>query len=67
MTVGSTLQFTVYGVYSNGSVAALPDAEGDVVTAWEYEQPRSGQDQQSRPRYGDGCGSGKYRSHDRYS
>ena len=34
MTVGSTLQFTVYGVYSNGSVAALPDAEGDVVTAW---------------------------------
>jgi Beta xylosidase C-terminal Concanavalin A-like domain len=31
---GSTLQFTAYGVYSDGSVAALPDGKGNAVTAW---------------------------------
>jgi len=34
MAVGSTLQFTAYGTYSDGSVVALPDAEGDGVIAW---------------------------------
>jgi hypothetical protein len=34
MVVGSTLQFTAYGVYSDGSVATLPDAHGNAVTAW---------------------------------
>ena len=32
--VGSTLQFIANGVYSDGTVAPLPDSEGDVVTAW---------------------------------
>jgi hypothetical protein len=34
MTTGSTLQFTAYGVYSDGSVSALPDAYGNKVTLW---------------------------------
>jgi hypothetical protein len=34
MAVGTTLQFTAYGTYSDGSVVALPDAEGDGVIAW---------------------------------
>jgi hypothetical protein len=32
--VGSTLQFIANGVYSDGTVAPLPDSEGNVVTAW---------------------------------
>jgi hypothetical protein len=32
--VGSTLQFTANGVYSDGTVIPLPDSEGDAVTAW---------------------------------
>jgi hypothetical protein len=32
--VGRTLQFIANGVYSDGTVAPLPDSEGDVVTAW---------------------------------
>jgi hypothetical protein len=32
--VGSTLQFTAYGTYSDGSVSRLPDAEGNAVTLW---------------------------------
>jgi Glycosyl hydrolases family 28/Bacterial Ig-like domain (group 3)/Bacterial Ig-like domain (group 2) len=34
VTLGGTLQFTAYGTYSDGSVVALPDAEGDGVIAW---------------------------------
>ena len=34
MVLGGTLQFTVYGNYSDGSVASLPDARGNKVTAW---------------------------------
>ncbi len=34
MVTGGTLQFTAYGVYSDGSVSALPDAEGNKVTLW---------------------------------
>jgi hypothetical protein len=34
MIVGRTLQFTAYGTYSDGSVATLPDAQGNAVTAW---------------------------------
>ena len=34
MAMGSTLQFTAYGTYSDGSVVAVPDAEGDGVIAW---------------------------------
>jgi hypothetical protein len=34
MTQGSTLQFTAYGTYSDGSASRLPDAEGNAVTAW---------------------------------
>jgi hypothetical protein len=31
---GSTLQFTAYGTYSDGSVGRLPDADGNAVTLW---------------------------------
>jgi hypothetical protein len=34
MVAGGTLQFTAYGVYSDGSVAALPDAQGNKATSW---------------------------------
>jgi hypothetical protein len=34
MNAGGTLQFNAYAVYSDGSVGALPDAEGNSVTAW---------------------------------
>jgi Fn3 associated len=34
MVTGGTLQFTAYGVYSDGSVGALPDALGNKVTSW---------------------------------
>jgi hypothetical protein len=34
MVEGGTLQFSAYGVYSDGSASLLPDAEGDAVTAW---------------------------------
>ena len=34
IVLGGTLQFTVYGNYSDGSVAALPDAHGNTVTGW---------------------------------
>ncbi len=34
MMKGSTLQFMAYGSYSDGSVDSLPDAQGNVVTAW---------------------------------
>jgi hypothetical protein len=34
MMKGSTLQFTAYGTYSDGSVGPLPDAEGNAVTLW---------------------------------
>jgi Fn3 associated/Bacterial Ig-like domain (group 2) len=34
MKAGSTLQFTAYGVYSDGSVAKLPDTQGHAVTLW---------------------------------
>jgi hypothetical protein len=34
ITLEGTLQFTVYGTYSDGSVVALPDAEGDGVISW---------------------------------
>jgi Beta xylosidase C-terminal Concanavalin A-like domain len=34
LVAGSTLQFTAYAVYSDGSVAALPDGKGNAVTAW---------------------------------
>jgi hypothetical protein len=34
IVVGHGLQFTAYGVYSDGSVAALPDSQGDAVTGW---------------------------------
>jgi hypothetical protein len=39
LAVASTLQFTAYGVYSDGSVAALPDAQGNAVTAWTSSAP----------------------------
>jgi hypothetical protein len=39
---GSTLQFTAYGVYSDGSVAALPDGHGNAVTAWSSTSPQVG-------------------------
>jgi hypothetical protein len=41
LVVGSTLQFTVYGVYSDGSVATLPDAQGNAVTAWTSSAPQA--------------------------
>jgi hypothetical protein len=34
MVMGGTLQFAAYGTYSDGSVVALPDAEGDGLIAW---------------------------------
>jgi hypothetical protein len=34
MVTGGTLQFIAYGVYSDGSVSELPDAEGHSVTLW---------------------------------
>ncbi len=34
MALGGTLQFTAYGTYSDGSVVALPDAEGAGMIAW---------------------------------
>ncbi len=34
MTPGSTLQFTAYGTYSDGTSGLLPDAQGNKVTAW---------------------------------
>src|ERR1700722_4199555 len=34
MVKGSTLQFTAYGTYSDGSVSPLPDADGNAVTVW---------------------------------
>src|SRR5450631_3002266 len=34
LVAGRTLQFTAYGVYSDGSVATLPDAKGNAVTTW---------------------------------
>jgi hypothetical protein len=34
MVTGGTLQFTAYGIYSDGSVGALPDSQGNVVTLW---------------------------------
>jgi regulation of enolase protein 1 (concanavalin A-like superfamily) len=34
MVKGGTLQFSAYGVFSDGSVHALPDAQGNKVTLW---------------------------------
>ncbi len=34
MAAGGTLQIIAYGVYSDGSVGTLPDAQGNVVTGW---------------------------------
>jgi hypothetical protein len=34
MVKGDTLQFSAYGVYSDGTVSLLPDTEGNAVTAW---------------------------------
>ena len=34
MVKGGTLQFSAYGIYSDGSVSLLPDTEGNAVTAW---------------------------------
>jgi hypothetical protein len=34
IVLGGTLQFIAYGNYSDGSVASLPDAHGNTVTAW---------------------------------
>jgi Glycoside hydrolase family 44 len=34
IVLGGTLQFVAYGTYSDGSVASLPDAQGNRVTAW---------------------------------
>jgi hypothetical protein len=34
MVKGGTLQFTAYGVYSDGSVSLLPDSAGNAVTGW---------------------------------
>jgi len=41
VVVGSTLQFTAYGVYSDGSVATLPDGKGNSVTAWTSSAPQA--------------------------
>jgi hypothetical protein len=40
LTVGSALPFTAYGVYSDGSVGTLPDAQGSAVTAWTSSAPQ---------------------------
>jgi hypothetical protein len=34
MVTGGTLQFSAYGVYSDGSVSLLPDSAGNAVTGW---------------------------------
>jgi hypothetical protein len=34
MVAGGTLQFTAYGTYSDGTVAAIPSAEGTDTIAW---------------------------------
>ena len=34
MITGGTLQFTAYGIYSDGSVGALPDSQGNAVNLW---------------------------------
>lgn len=34
MAAGSTMQFTAYGVYTDGSVSKLPDTHGNAVTLW---------------------------------
>jgi hypothetical protein len=34
MVTGGTLQFSVYGTYSDGSVSLMPDAEGSGVISW---------------------------------
>jgi hypothetical protein len=41
MLTGGTLQFTAYGVYSDGSTATLPDAQGNAVTAWTSSNPQA--------------------------
>jgi hypothetical protein len=42
MVKGGTLQFTAYGVYSDGSTSQLPDAQGDAVTAWSSSNAQVG-------------------------
>ena len=42
MQTGSTLQFTAYGVYSDGSTGVLPDAQGNKVTAWSTSNHKVG-------------------------
>jgi Bacterial Ig-like domain (group 2)/Chitobiase/beta-hexosaminidase C-terminal domain len=34
MTMGSTMQLTVYVTYADGTTGTLPDASGNVVTSW---------------------------------
>jgi hypothetical protein len=34
IALGGTLQIVAYGIYSDGSVATLPDSQGNKVTAW---------------------------------
>lgn len=34
IVLGGTLQFAAWGIYSDGSVVELPDAQGDAVTLW---------------------------------
>jgi hypothetical protein len=38
--VGKTLQFIAHGVYSDGTSSALPDSEGNMVTAWNTSNHR---------------------------
>jgi hypothetical protein len=42
LVAGSTLQFTAYAVYSDGSKAPLPDGKGNAVTVWSSTSPRVG-------------------------
>ncbi len=42
IAAGHTLQFSAIGKYSDGSVATLPDAYGNAVTAWTSTSPQVG-------------------------
>ena len=60
MVAGSTLQFTAYGVYSDGSVGKLANPQ----IAWGTSNKKGGRHQHGRSCYGDGCGNGQCGGYD---
>ncbi len=62
MVAGRTLQFTAYGVYSDGSVSALPNS----TIAWGTSNHKVAVISMGGHVNSDGCGSGQYPGDDRY-